>query len=140
MSSDFQRDDIESYVHSNPESPTRPMSSHVPVSNGVPSTSFVSSFSRIYPEDPPSTKSVKRQLLMQSLASPMSPQMPMSNDVSRTSSASSFSHHYSEDPPSRKCVKPQLLSHQQLSVGVADFRDQVSIPEPVLDGVWKKSI
>ena len=54
MSSDFQRDDIESYVHSNPESPTRPMSPCVPVSNGIPSTSFVSSFSRIYPEDPPS--------------------------------------------------------------------------------------
>ena len=90
LSLDFQRDDIESYVHSNPESPTRPMSPHVPVSNGIPSTSFVSSFSQIYPEDPPSTKSVKRQLFMQSLASPMSPQMPMSNDVSRTSSASSF--------------------------------------------------
>ena len=65
----FKEINIESYVHSNPESPTRPMYPHVPVSNGIPSTLFVGSFSQIYPEDPPSTKSVKSQLFMYTLAS-----------------------------------------------------------------------
>ena len=70
---------------------------------------------------------------------PMSPQRSVSNDISGTSYASSSSQYYSEDSPSTELVKHPLLTPKQLPVGVAEFRDQVSIPEPVLDGVWKKA-
>ena len=93
MSTDFQRDDIESNFHPNPESSASPMSPQIPVSYGIPGTSY----------------------------------------------ASSSTQHYSEDPPSTKRVNCQLFTPQQLSVRVTDFGDQVSIPEPVLDGVWKKA-
>lgn len=36
-------------------------------------------------------------------------------------------------------MKHPLLTPKQLSVGLTDFRDQMSIPEAVLDGVWKKA-
>ena len=130
VSTDFQRDDTESNFHLNPESHARPMSPQI---SDIPSTSYDSRFSQQHSNDPTSTKHVKRQLLMQSPASPMSPQMFVSDDIPGTSYASSFSQDDSEDAPSTKHVKHLLFIPQQLSVEVADFRDQVSILKPVLE-------
>ena len=42
-------------------------------------------------------------------------------------------------PPSPKRVKRQLFAAQELSVNVVEFSNQVNIPAPVLDGIWKKA-
>ena len=68
-------------------------------------------------------------------ASPVSLHVPVSYDIPSTYYASSFSQHHSEDFPTTKSVKRQLFTPQQLSVEVTDFKDQVSIPDPTLDGV-----
>ena len=130
-STGFRRDDMEyTESHAMSMSPQR--------SSDVPGT-CVSSVSQPYSEEPPSTKRVKRQLFVGSSASPRSPQIPLADDIPGTSYVSSISQHYPEDPSSSRIVKHPLITPTQLSVEVADFSDQVNIPEPVLDGVWKKA-
>ena len=63
----------------------------------------------------------------------------MADDIPGTSYVSSISQHYPEDPSSSRIVKHPLNMPTQLSVEVADFSNQVNIPEPVLDGAWKKA-
>ena len=70
----------------------------------------------------------------ESSTSPMSLQMPVSFDIPCTSSSSQ-----TEVAPPTKRLRRQLFTSQQLSVEVSDFKDQVSIPELVLEGVWKKA-
>ena len=73
----------------------------------------------------------------ESPASPMSPLMPVSFDLPSTSSFSP-QHYFGVGPPNKR-IKCQLFTSQLLSVEVIDFKDQVTIPEQVLEGVWKKA-
>ena len=43
-------------------------------------------------------------------------------------------------PPSPKRVKRQLFAAQELLVNIVEFSNQVNIPAPVLDGIWKMQL